>query len=136
MDLLARREYARLELRRRLMLKFADDVLIDEALEKLADEGLLSDERFAESYVRHRSSAGFGPQRILLELRERGVRDELAKAAINGSRCNWQDNALAARNKKFGALPACDAKSRAARARFLQYRGFSADHIAELENSA
>ncbi|MGB5324925.1 MAG: regulatory protein RecX [Pseudomonadales bacterium] len=136
MDLLARREYARLELRRRLQVKFADYDIIEHALDKLAGEGLLSDQRFAESYARHRSSAGFGPKRIMLELREKGVRDELASAAVRANHPDWYKKARLARDKKFGTMLPADMKGRAAQARFLQYRGFSADHIAALENTA
>ena len=133
MDLLARREYARLELRRRLQLKFSEHELVDTALEQLAAEGLLSDQRFAESYVRYRVAAGFGPHRIKLELRERGVRDELAGDAIKASHLDWLEQALQVRDKKFGAAPR-DAKARAAQQRFLRYRGFSSEHIAALES--
>lgn len=136
MDLLARREYARLEMRRRLLARFEAYNVVEQELGKLEQEGLLSDARFAESYVRYRSNAGFGPQRILLELREKGVRDELAGEAVNAKDPLWLQKALVVRNKKFGALPPEDAKGRAARARFLHYRGFSTEHIARLEAAA
>ncbi|MEK1907640.1 MAG: recombination regulator RecX, partial [Pseudomonas sp.] len=43
MDLLARREHGRVELARKLRQRGAADELIDSALDRLAEEGLLSE---------------------------------------------------------------------------------------------
>ncbi len=49
MDLLARREHSRLELYQKLKQKKFEPNIINTELDKLSDEGLQSDERFAEA---------------------------------------------------------------------------------------
>ena len=77
---------------------------------------------------------GIGPQRIQRELLERGVAGSAADAALRALQeeegVNWSRIARAALEKKFGdgELPETYAE-RARRLRFLQYRGFSEDHI-------
>ena len=61
MDILARREHCCAELKRKLQAKSFSGDTIDTVLRQLQDEGLLSDSRFAESYVRFRAMKGFGP---------------------------------------------------------------------------
>ncbi|MCB1644681.1 MAG: regulatory protein RecX [Pseudomonadales bacterium] len=72
MDLLARREHSRLELHEKLSRRFAGcQELIQSETEKLTAEGLQSDARLAEAYVRARSNRGQGPRKIRMELRQR-----------------------------------------------------------------
>ncbi|TCO77636.1 regulatory protein [Chromatocurvus halotolerans] len=129
MDLLARREHARFELERKLLRRYPQH-LIQQAVERLAEEGLQSDERFAESYVHQRAGRGYGPSRILRELQERGVDDSLAESILAVSGIDWHDIARRALTKKFGAvaepLPLVE---KARILRFLAYRGFSREHL-------
>jgi len=82
MDLLARREHSEQELRQKLKSReYAYDA-IEEAVQSLLRDGLLSDERFTESYVNHRYNAGMGPVKIRYELRQKGVSDALAEEYI------------------------------------------------------
>ena len=48
MDLLARREHGRVELTRKLRQRGADPEMIDAALDRLTEEGLLSESRYLE----------------------------------------------------------------------------------------
>ena len=132
MDLLARREYSTVELQRKLLVKFSAYEIIDQELTRLTCQGLLSDERFAEAYSRYRSGAGFGPSRILLELRQKGVKDELSKQAIKKGGFDWYRLVKFAKEKKFGREVPAEGKEKARQVRFLQYRGFTTDQIAEL----
>jgi regulatory protein len=132
MDLLARREYSTVELQRKLLVKFSAYEIIDQELTRLTCQGLLSDERFAEAYSRYRSGAGFGPSRILLELRQKGVKDELSKQAIKKGGFDWYRLVKFAKEKKFGSEVPTENKEKARQVRFLQYRGFTTDQIAEL----
>jgi len=127
MDLLARREHSRLELRRKLGARDLPDELIEQALDDLQQDGLLSDQRFAESFAGSRLRRGQGPQRILAELRQRGVVDALAEQALASLGADWLATARAVREKRFGRAVPQDFKERARQARFLQYRGFSAE---------
>ncbi len=131
MDLLARREHSQRELRVKLERRFPPSQ-VDEALQTLAAEGLQSDSRFAEAFVRQRSQRGYGPLRIRQELRQRGVGDELAATAMDGAEVDWFAALAYVLERKYGGIPAADLKEKARRTRFLLYRGFSGDQIREL----
>jgi regulatory protein len=127
--LLARREYATAELATALVRKgYARDV-VGEVVAQLAGEGLIDDQRYAGSLVRMLAARGQGPSRIRQELREAGLKDdEIADALASGP--DWAQLAREVRQRKFGAESPADWPERARQMRFLQYRGFSKDHIA------
>jgi len=126
--LLARRDFARQELTVRLIARgFAEDT-VRNILEALAHEGILDDGRYAQNYVLYRAGRGYGPLRIAAELRQRGVPDEAIGVALEGGP-DWSALARKVRAAKFGPQPPADWAQRAQQARFLQYRGFSSDHI-------
>ena len=129
LNLLARREHSRKELSRRLLQKFGEFELVERVLDRLCEESLQSDDRFAEAYVRYRRNAGFGPQRIKLELRERGVADDLSHSYISSVDNDWFDAAVKEQRKKFGDHLVLEAADRAKQTRFLRYRGFSNEQI-------
>jgi regulatory protein len=129
MDFLARREYGHTELIRKLAGKGFERPAADEAVGKLAEEGLQSDQRFAESFVQSRINQGKGPVRIRLDLGQRGINAAAIEIALEDACPDWHQLAREIREKKFGrALPA-DFKEKARQMRFLQYRGFERDHI-------
>lgn len=129
MDLLARREHSRLELLRKLRQREYPDALIIPELDKLEAENLLSDQRFAESYINMRRKAGFGPVRIREELRERGVSNALFDTYLDESDTIWVQQAAQVRAKKFGEACAVDFEQRVKQAKFLNYRGFNQQQI-------
>lgn len=129
LDILARREHSTLELKRKLDKRFGFSDLTRQVLEQLRNDRLLSDERFAESYIRYRSRTGFGPQRIAKELGERGVSDLLASALVSEHDPDWVAAAKRERSKKFGDRPPVDQDDRLKQMRFLHYRGFSYEII-------
>jgi regulatory protein len=70
------------ELRRKLREKeFASDV-IEATIERLRRQGWIDDARFAVQYARALLRKRKGRRRIAMELREFGVDDEVARAAI------------------------------------------------------
>ncbi|MCT6986032.1 regulatory protein RecX, partial [Salmonella enterica] len=73
MDLLARREHGRVELTRKLRQRGASAEMIDTALDRLTEEGLLSEARYLESFVSYRARSRYGPARIREELSQRGL---------------------------------------------------------------
>lgn len=132
MNLLARREHSLGELRRKLSGRFDDSDAVKEQLLRLASEGLQSDERFAESFVRQRVSRGQGPLRIDRDLQQRSVAPATICAALAAAQVNWCDLAATVLQKRFGPGAATDAREVARRVRFLQYRGFSGEHYRHL----
>lgn len=98
----------------------------------LTDEGLLSDGRFAESFVRSRVEKGYGPVRIRHELQQRAIEDAVIVESLERYASEWFSRAATARRKRFGALLPEDVKERARQSRFLHYRGFTSDQVRTL----
>ncbi len=126
--LLTRREHSRFELTNKLLVKGYESSQIDQVLDQLEAESLLSDRRFTECYIRSRASKGYGPYRINMELRERRVDEQIISEFLYHD-WDWHEQVVEVCRKRFGAEPATDLKARAKQQRFLQYRGFSAEQI-------
>lgn len=129
MDLLARREHARAELERKLIAAGFGAHVAADALQQLAEEGLQSDRRFVESFVRSRINQGKGPLRIHADLGQRGVAPGLVDDVLEEAGEDWFALARNARQKKFGRSRPADFKDKARQMRFLQYRGFEPDQV-------
>ena len=132
MDLLARREHSRRELRQKLLKRFKDPERVELQLDLLAEENLQSDARYAESFLRQRISRGHGPMRIRQEMRQKGISDTGISAAMEAECPDWYALAEATYRRKFGAVPPQDIKDKARRSRFMQYRGFGLEHYQHL----
>jgi len=126
--LLARRDFASGELRLKLASKGYDNAVIAAVIAELTAERILDDARYAEHYVAYHAERGHGPLRIAADLRSFGVADTLVDAALTTGP-DWRTLAREVRTRKFGAEPPEDWTEKTRQARFLQYRGFSSDHI-------
>ena len=136
MDLLARREHGRVELTRKLRQRGAPQELIDGALDRLAEEGLLSESRYLETFVASRARAGYGPVRIREELAQRGLPRPSIEQALSEAEVDWGEQLRELWQRKFaGQLPE-DMREKAKQARFLTYRGFSQEQIGRLLRGA
>lgn len=127
--LLARREHSTAELARKLRQKGCDSASTDEALDRLQTEGLLSDQRFVEAYVHMRKQRGYGPLRILAELKEKGVASDLAANQIYHPEHDWSRVLQQVYEQKFTGLPIEDYQDRAKRIAKLQARGFALETV-------
>jgi regulatory protein len=125
---LARRDFSSHELRKRLAANGYDPSAAATAIAALIESRILDDARFAANYVAYRAERGLGPARIGADLKALGLPAELIDAALAAGP-EWRARARVVRTRKFGPeLPeSWPEKSR--QARFLQYRGFSSDHI-------
>ncbi|MFC1748488.1 regulatory protein RecX [Pseudomonadota bacterium] len=127
MSLLARREHSQKELHQKLISRDFDEQLVDQTLLELTRENLLSNERFAEAFVKSKVNKGQGPLRISQELSEHGIASELISDYLVDQQ--WLSLATKARQKRFGSELPNEYKERAKQMRFLQYRGFSNEQI-------
>lgn len=84
MDLLAMREHSRKELEMKLRLKdFPLDVIADQ-LERLVQDGLLSDLRFAEQFISSRQRKNPEGRQVLVQrLLQRGVERSVAERTVS-----------------------------------------------------
>lgn len=124
LDLLARREHSYAEMLRKLRQRGAATDMAEIELDRLQQEGLLSDERFCEAYIHARSQRGYGPQRLREELRQRGVAESLVDRQLRSADWDWGALAQQVFAKRFPEGPAEDLKQRSKQQRFMQYRGF------------
>ena len=155
MDLLARREHSRYELLLKLTRRLGDNPeLFEQEIGKLTDEGLQSDRRLAEAFIRARTNRGQGPVKIKVELRAKQVGDEIISIAFEECGVDFAALARSVAVKKFGDelgkvadiktldmetldmetldIKTLDMKTRARISRFMQQRGFSYDHISSI----
>jgi regulatory protein len=126
--LLARRDFASGELRQKLGSLGYDAAMAAAVVAELIEERAIDDSRYAENYVAYHSGRGHGPVRIGADLRSMGVPAALVEAAL-ATGPDWRELARAIRIRKFGAEPPEEWTEKTRQARFLQYRGFSSDHI-------
>lgn len=129
LNLLARREYSRLELQRKLNQRFPEDrEAIEEVLDRLVETGLQDDQRFAEAFFRTQVSRSRGPVRIRHEARQKGIA-EAVEAQLERADVDWYALAQGAAERKLGAGDPAEPRVKARIARFLAYRGFDTDQV-------
>jgi len=126
---LTRREHSQQELLNKLALKGYECSATQSVVDKLAEEGWQSDDRFAESYARYRIKKGFGPVKIAYELRQRGVVGFELEPVVLDLADGWLDLLQQLYHKKYADEQALSQKDRLKRSRFLQQRGFSHEMI-------
>lgn len=129
---LARREYSRAELTKKLAPEAESTEQLETLLDELTRQGFLSDARFSESRVNARAGR-YGSRRIAQELRQKGVAKDLAEQAVVGLKENDLLTARALWRRKFGAPPG-NIEEKARQIRFLAARGFSFDIIRRVLN--
>lgn len=127
---LARREHSRLELERKLAPHAQTSEELSSLLDTLEQRGFLSAVRMVEQVIHMRKSK-FGSQRIVHELREKGIAENLIAKALPNLRETEQETAREVWQKKFGAMPA-NAKELGRQMRFLMGRGFTAEAIRQV----
>lgn len=121
-------------MRDKLAKREFDDSEITQAIVELKQGGWLSDERFAEAYIRMRQLKGFGPVRISIELNERGVEESIIDAYLHPQDDIWRQTLVQQYQKKYKNKTIEDYNDKAKRIRFLQYRGFPLDVIYQVVN--
>jgi len=126
----ARREYARAELRQKLLATGADRDAVEATLDELAALGYLSDARYAQAVVRQKSG-GYSKRAIAQTLKAKGVVGDAVTEAL--AEVEQDDDAALAVlwQRRFGRAPADD-RERARQVRFLQSRGFGLSAILKL----
>ena len=127
---LARREHSRLELEKKLARHAQTPEELSSMLDTLEQRGFLSAARMVE-HVIHIRRGRFGSQRIMHELREKGIAENLIAAVLPNIKETEQDNAREVWRKKFGVMPN-DAKELGRQMRFLVGRGFTTEVIRQV----
>jgi regulatory protein len=126
--LLARRDFATGELAARLQDDGHPATAVAAAIADLTAGRILDDCRFATQYVAYHAGRGQGPRRITRDLAQRGVAPLHIDTALAAG-TDWAALAREVRIRRFGLKPPESWAEKAKQGRFLQYRGFSSDHI-------
>ncbi|WP_344800491.1 regulatory protein RecX [Litoribacillus peritrichatus] len=129
-DLLARREQSRFELKSKLARnsEFSED-LIEAVLEEMMTLGYQSDARFTEVFIRHRANSGYGPLRISRELYGKGIPQGLFRDVSEQEAVDFFEIAAKLYARKFSPDIIKDYKSYQKSFRYMANRGFSSEHI-------
>ncbi|WP_068860097.1 regulatory protein RecX [Perlucidibaca aquatica] len=125
LSLQGRREHSRTELIQKLSQFGASQEQIEDALSRLVEYSLQSDDRFAESLVRTQLLRGRGQRSIKQVLQQRGLDAEHPALIEQTADIDWEQRALDLLLRRFGTELSQDMKDKARYIRFLQYRGFS-----------
>ena len=131
MNALSRREHSEKE----IYLKFVNlvnskDTLLEEIL-KLKKEALISNQRYAEAYIRSRFHSGFGPIRIKYELEKKGVIEAIIKTAFQETDLDWDDKLKSEFKKKYESNDMKSSNDNKI-SKFFLYRGFDLEKISKL----
>lgn len=126
--LLSRREHSAAELKYKLARRGHEDEQAERIVERLAEAGWQSDERYAEMLVRNRIGQGYGPLRIHAELEAARVDGAAIRAALDGAEVDWVERACAVHAHRFKSVPQAVSEWQK-QYRFLAGRGFEPEQI-------
>ena len=130
LDYLAQREHSRVELGKKLASCAPTLEELSFVLDSLEQCGLLSDGRMVEQVI-HVRRRKFGSRRIVHELQQKGIDENLIAVVLPHLKETELETARTVWRKKFGAIPANE-KERAKQIRFLMGRGFAAEIIGQV----
>ena len=130
MDYLSRREHSRYELYNKLSTHGFDRELINQELDTLIKDRLLSDERFVEAFIYSRKKNGKGPLKISSELQQRGADESLINHYLkNIEASEWVAIAEQAVEKKLRNNQQLDYDNQMKMMKFLNNRGFTIEQV-------
>ena len=127
--LLSMREHSVREITTKLSVKCESMDTMYAVIDDLVEAKYLCDRRFTESFIRSKQNRGFGPSKINGDLKNKGINSILIDEFLDQNSAIWMDIAISQYQKKYGDTPVIDYKTWAKRARFMQSRGFSMEHI-------
>jgi regulatory protein len=130
--LLARREHSVAELRTKLQAKWPGDDQVGPLVDRLAEEGLVCDRRFASALVRSRIAKLQGPRKVRAELLKRSVSGSDIEAAMRDAGPVWTE--LATMWLLRQGVVVDDHEARAKYYRRLLSRGFTHDQAMDAMN--
>lgn len=128
LELLSRREHSVYELKQKLKIKINDLQIdeLDEVIEKLKNQNLLSDQRFALAVIKQKSSQGYGPKFIELYLKNKFVSSN--DYDIYEQNIDWIEICVNQIAKKIRSS-SVSLKEKEKISRFLSNRGFNYEII-------
>ena len=130
--LLTRREHSQQELLDKLSIKGFEKSELQAIIDRLAEQGWQSNQRFTESYSRYRIKKGYGPIKIAFELQQRGIKETEVDPVALDLADSWDEIIDSVYLKKYAGDKKLAHKEWLKRSRFLQQRGFNNEMINQL----
>ncbi len=124
---LTQRAYTRHQLEEYLARKNADSEVVSKVLDRFSEVGLIDDAEYAAEFVRARRAVkGSGPSVLRMELKKRGISEELILKAVEDRTGEDIDVAREIAQRKLHSLSRFDAATQNRRlVSFLVRRGYS-----------
>jgi len=126
---LSMREHSIKELSDKLARKEYQQDSIEIVIKECLGFNYLNDKRFAEIYWRSRARKGFGPNKILMELKQKGIESVMAQQASQQNELDFDEVVKRVYLKKFKQTTIKDFKEKAKRQNYLYQRGFGIELI-------
>jgi len=135
--MLTRREHCEAEVRQKLATKDFDEIAVDSAIEELKNYGYLSDQRYAEMFLRSRMQRGEALWMAEARARQKGVDESALQIAVEEAEAGF--DALEACRELLDArdpqgLRRKDERVWQRHARFLRNKGYDAATILRAMN--
>ncbi|MEY8264193.1 MAG: regulatory protein RecX, partial [Bermanella sp.] len=106
-----------------------DETTIQTILEWLIEMELQSDARFCQMFLRSKAQGGYGPVRIKLELKQKGIDEYLIENSFFELAFDWDEEVDRLLLKKVKEQSLEDMKLKNRVMGYLQRRGFTLDQI-------
>lgn len=120
------------ELRAKLTAKGFDPKVIEETIAFLSSIEMLNDRTFTASWIAYRLARPFGFRRIIVELKDKGIPEEIIQEAVAGAREQYSETETIEdlARRRAGRLQGIDPQKRKKRVGdFLLRRGFAMDAV-------
>jgi len=144
-QLLAQRNHSSVELKQKLSLfyfkKYADELTIDNndinsqintIIQYCISHHWIDDIHYIEQYIDMRSRKGYGPIRVMGELKQRGLDLILIHNVFNKKNIDWCEIGLKQAQKKFQQFDKKNFQQKVKLFQFLTSRGFQQDEINQI----
>ncbi len=128
LELESKKEYPVSEIKNRLLGRY-DQNVAEKTVAYCLEHGYISDERYAQMFVRFRARNSYGAERIRYELRSRGIDDSVVSDAIDSCEVDFSDAAKEYVRRKYSDYNMKDPKIKAKVVRHMAGRGFSSEQI-------
>ena len=126
---LSMREHSIKELTDKLSRKDYQQDSIEIVIKECLGHNYLNDQRFAEIYWRSRARKGFGPNKINMELKQKGISSSLITTSSQQDELDFDAVIKRVYLKKFKGSDITDFKDKAKRQNYLYQRGFDVELI-------
>ena len=120
------------ELRQKLAAKGIAKATVDATVAFLLEKKFLDDRAFAKAWIRYRQARPYGPQRIRMELRQKGIEEEIIQEELTVAFGEYKEEDVVldlARRRAIRYQGVDPVKRRKRVFDFLARRGFGLDAI-------